>query len=150
MCIRDSVNVEVWAAKPGCDFVIGCLPEMKQFRECRFKFRGRRSEQPEGSSVVISCRGNTDSIFPIRFSWAGRDRESKATECEISSSRSVNSSMQLIARQCRIECFSKCSKLQSVAPAAEVEHQEACNQRLKEAEQTAGQGTLSGSVTRAG
>ena len=77
--------------------------------------------------------------YPIR---AGRTPESKATEGEISQLRSVNGSLQWIARQCRIEFCYRCSKLQSVAPTAQVKHLEACNQLLKEAKETAEQGIL--------
>ena len=60
--------------------------------------------------------------------------------------RSVVGSLQWIARQCRTEFNYRCSKLQSVAPAAQVKHLAACNQILKEAKETAGEGTLYKSI----
>ena len=100
------------------------------------------SEQREDFSVFISCKENTESILPINFNRSGRNPESRATEGEISQMRSVVGSLQWIARQCRIFFQYRCSKLQSVAPTAQVKHLEACNQILKEAKETANQVTL--------
>lgn len=139
------VDDDLWAAKPGYEFVMDTLLqqfEVKEIHEGKFKFCGREYEQKDDFSVFISCRGNTENILPINFNRAGRSPESKATVGEISQLRSVNGSLLWIARQCRIEFCYRCSKLQSVAPTAQVKHLEACNQLLNEAKETAGQGIL--------
>ena len=106
MIMGAHVDDDMWAAKPGYEFIMEQLLarfEVKKIHEGQFNFCGRGYEQRDDFSISISCRENTESILPTNFNRTGREPDSSATEGDISQLRSVNGSLSWIARQCRIE-----------------------------------------------
>ena len=81
----------------------------------------------------MTCRDTAEKTLPINWRPNGRNLEAKATEGEISQLRSVVGSLAWIARQCRPGLSYHCSKLQSIAPSAQLKHLKEANKVLQTA-----------------
>jgi hypothetical protein len=113
---------------------------VKEIHSGDLRLCGREYKQSADGSVLITCKANTNSILPISFKATGRSPDDAATPGEISQLRSVVGSLSWIARQCRIDVSYHCSKLQSIAPCAQVKHLHAANALLSDLKSTSDQG----------
>ena len=133
----------MYACKPGYEQMLTSLFdtfEVKQFEEGNFRFCGREIAQDDSGNITVTCKDTAVKTLPINWKSNGRNLEAKATEGEISQLRSVVGSLAWIARQCRPGLSYSCSKLQSVAPAAQLKHLKEANRVLQDAIAGARQG----------
>ena len=96
--------------------------KVKATHEGNFKFCGREFSQAEDFSVTVTCKTHAESLLLVTYVKNGRSYDDTATESEVCQLRSAIGRLAWIAPQCRIDFGYTCSRLQSVASTARIEH----------------------------